>query len=32
MIFAFQLANGHAQTLEMFGYDDTVVGRGELAK
>ena len=32
MIFAFQLANGHARTLQIYGYDDTVVGRGELAK
>ena len=30
MIFAFQNANGHAQKLELYGYDQTVVGRGEL--
>ena len=30
MIFAFQNANGHAQKLELFGYDETVIGRGEL--
>lgn len=32
MIFAFQMADGHAQTLEVYGYDDTVVGRGEYKK
>jgi hypothetical protein len=32
MIFAFQMADGHARTLEMYGYDETVVGRGELKK
>jgi len=32
MIFAFQTANGHARTLELYGYDDAVVGRGELTK
>jgi hypothetical protein len=30
MIFAFQVADGHARTLEMYGYDQTVIGRGEL--
>jgi hypothetical protein len=29
MIFAFQVADGQARTLELFGYDQTVVGRGE---
>jgi hypothetical protein len=32
MIFAFQLADGHARALQMYGYDDTVIGRGELSK
>jgi len=32
MIFAFKVADGHARTLELFGYDDTVVGKGELVK
>jgi hypothetical protein len=32
MIFAFQVADGHARTLELFGYDQTVVGKGELVK
>jgi hypothetical protein len=32
MIFAFQVADGRAQTLEMYGYDDTVMGRGERVK
>jgi hypothetical protein len=32
MIFAFQMADGHARTLQLYGYDDTVVGRAELAK
>ena len=32
MIFAFKMADGHAQTLELYGYDQTVVGRGELVK
>src|SRR5215210_2761843 len=32
MIFAFRMADGHAQSLEVFGYDDTVVGQGELKK
>jgi hypothetical protein len=32
MIFAFQMTDGHAQSLEMYGYDQTVVGRGTLAK
>ncbi|HKH90974.1 MAG TPA: DUF2911 domain-containing protein [Gemmatimonadaceae bacterium] len=32
MIFAFNVADGHARTLEVYGYDDTVVGRGEFKK
>jgi hypothetical protein len=32
MIFAFHLADGHARGVEMYGYDDTVIGRGELVK
>ena len=32
MIFAFQVADGHAQSLEMYGYDQTVVARGQLKK
>ena len=32
MIFAFQVDDGHARTLEMYGYDQTVVGRGALVK
>ena len=32
MIFAFQIANGHAQKLELYGYDQTVVGTGALVK
>ena len=32
MIFAFEMADGHAQSLEMYGYDQTVVARGALKK
>ena len=32
MIFAFRVADGHARSLELYGYDETVVGRGELVK
>ncbi len=32
MIFAFQVDGDHARTLEMYGYDQTVVGRGALVK
>jgi hypothetical protein len=32
MIFAFRVADGRARSLEMYGYDDTVIGRGELVK
>ena len=32
MIFAFQVADGHARSLELYGYDQTVVGKGELVK
>jgi hypothetical protein len=32
MIFNFQLADGHARSVEMLGYDNTVAGRGQLAK
>jgi hypothetical protein len=32
MIFAFRAADGHARAFDMYGYDETVVGTGELAK
>jgi hypothetical protein len=32
MIFAFRMADGRARSLDMYGYDDTVIGRGELVK
>lgn len=32
MIFAFKKVGDHAQSLELYGYDDQVVGRGELVK
>jgi hypothetical protein len=32
MIFAFRASDGHARTFDMYGYDDAVVGRGELTK
>ena len=32
MIFAFRKVDGHARTLELYGYDDQVVGRGELVR
>lgn len=32
MIFNFQIAGGHARSVEMLGYDNTVVGRGQLTK
>jgi len=32
MIFAFRTSDGHARTFDMYGYDEAVVGRGELAK
>lgn len=32
MIFAFQTAGGHARGFEMYGYDDAVMGRGEIKK
>jgi hypothetical protein len=32
MIFAFKASDGHARTFDMYGYDDAVVGRGELTK
>jgi hypothetical protein len=32
MIFSFHLADGRARSFEMYGYDDTVIGRGELVK
>ena len=32
MIFAFQMADGHARSLEMVGYDNAVIGRGQLTK
>ena len=31
MIFQFDLANGHARTVQVIGYDGKVMGRGELA-
>jgi hypothetical protein len=30
MIFAFRTADGHARGFDMYGYDEAVVGRGEL--
>jgi hypothetical protein len=32
MIFAFRTGDGHASGFDMYGYDETVVGKGELAK
>jgi len=32
MIFSFHMADGRARSFEMYGYDDTVIGRGELVK
>lgn len=32
MIFIFDRANGHAQTVQMLGYDNSVIGKGVLAK
>jgi hypothetical protein len=32
MIFAFRVGDGHATGFDMYGYDETVVGKGELAK
>ena len=32
MIFAFKASDGHARTVEVYGYDDAVVARGELTK
>jgi hypothetical protein len=32
MIFAFRAVDGHARNFDLYGYDTTVVGRGELTK
>jgi hypothetical protein len=32
MIFAFQPADGHARAFDLYGYDEQVVGRGELVR
>jgi hypothetical protein len=32
MIFAFRIGDGHATGFDMYGYDETVVGKGEVAK
>ena len=32
MIFAFRTADGHARGFDMYGYDEAIVGRGELVK
>jgi hypothetical protein len=32
MIFAFRTGDGHASGFDMYGYDETVVGRGDLTK
>jgi hypothetical protein len=32
MIFAFRTGDGHASGFDMYGYDETVVGKGELAR
>jgi hypothetical protein len=32
MIFSFHVADGRARSFEMYGYDDNVIGRGELVK
>ena len=32
MIFAFRTGDGPAQGFDMYGYDEAVVGKGELAK
>jgi hypothetical protein len=32
MIFAFELSGGHARSVQLLGYDNTVIAKGELQK